>query len=256
MRCRPHPVELLVVTLGLGGSVALIWFPGRGEPRNLPVIPLPDRARPWWAFARADGTVLEVEGDRLRIDLGRTDGLVPGLRFQVCHLYRRGPPSRGPFRVAEKTSGPAEWDRTPLRASVLFTITAMIEVVAVEESTSWCMDLGARRVVNGDPYALFDLRQRIRPPAPGDHVRSPLFHRNEQTEIVFLGDTAQGPYSRERLADWLVSFGVRVAPRISEETCFVVRLGDLNAIELADQQLACEIGVVFLSESELLDYLP
>lgn len=163
-----------------------------------------------------DGEVLVVEFGEIQIDLGRWHGVQPGQRFQAY----RGDGSRG------------EGSR--------LQIVAMMAVTRVEERTSWCKDLGPRRLVDAVHSRIVEVRAANVPVQPGCGLRSPFFEAHEQQVFVLIGARAWG-HSRERLAGLIADSGARVREQVAPE-----RPSRITTKSVSEP----------ITKRELLDYLP
>ena len=165
------------------------------------------------------------------IDLGRRHHLPKNLRFQVYQFVKGG---------RQKIKG-------------------LIEVRRMEDDMSQCAILENQQVQHPITGELVLVPDPQDPLVKGDLIRTPLFDPHEKKTFVFLGkDTKKGYYSADELERKLKEeFGAKIDKQVTQETDYVVILGDLaEDAALQDQQrLASEFGVVFLPEKELLEYL-
>ena len=188
--------------------------------------------RSFGEFSKPDGEVIhaDVSLGYAWIDLGRRHGLPRNLRFQVYQFVKGG---------RQK-------------------IKALIEVRRLEEDMAQCAILEDQQVQHPITGEFVTVPDPEDPVVKGDYIRTPLFDPHEQKTFVFLGkDTKNRYYSREELERKLEELGAKIAKQVTDETDYVVVLGDLaEDVALQDQQrLATEFGVVFLPERELLEYL-
>ena len=188
--------------------------------------------RTFGEFSKPDGEVIhaDVSLGYAWIDLGRRHGLPKNLRFQVYQFVKGG---------RQKVKG-------------------LVEVRRLEDDMSQCAILEDQLVQHPITGELVRVPDKDDPIVKGDLIRTPLFDPHEQKTFVFLGKDAQNRYySREELERKLEEFGAKIHKQVTQETDYVVILGDLaEDATLQDQQrLASEFGVIFLPEKELLEYL-
>jgi cell division septum initiation protein DivIVA len=188
--------------------------------------------RSFGEYSKPDGEVIHADTSLgyAWIDLGRRHGLPRNLRFQVYQFVKGG---------RQKIKG-------------------LIEVRRLEEDMAQCAILEDQQVQHPITGELVTVPDPEDPVVKGDYIRTPLFDPHEQKTFVFLGKDAKNRfYSREELERKLEELGAKIAKQVTDETDYVVVLGDLaEDVALQDQQrLATEFGVVFLPERELLEYL-
>lgn len=181
----------------------------------------------------ADGSVVfaDVGLGYAWIDLGRSHGVKPNMRFQVYQLDQG---------AAQRIKG-------------------MVEVRRLEDDMAQCailQDIELTHPVTGKRLVLPD---RNDPIAKGDLLRSPIFDQDMERTFVFLGDRLQtrNPTLPE-LQKKLVELGAKVAREVSLETDFVVQLSaGEDDVEILDRaKKAAQLNAIFMDEGELLEYIP
>lgn len=182
--------------------------------------------------SRNDGEVVYAEGSQgyAWIDLGRRHGVRPNTRFQVYQFVKGG----------------------------LQRIKGVIEVRRVDEDMAQCAIIEGAEVqhpITGERLITPDPNDPI---VKGDLIRNPFFDADEQRNFVFIGTKLENRYyNLQELQRKIEEFGGKVDRDVSIGTDFVIVLGDTNEdADLQDKiKLATQFGVIFMRESELLEYL-
>jgi NAD-dependent DNA ligase len=183
-------------------------------------------------FSTPDGEVVFADAGLgyAWIDLGQRHGLRRNTRFQVYQFVKGG----------------------------LQKIKGVIEVRRVEEDMAQCAIIENAEVIHpvtGERLTVPDPRDPI---VKGDLIRNPFFDPEEQRTFVFLGTKLDNRYyNLQELQRKIEEFGGKVDREVTIGTDFVVVLGETEGdADIQDKQrIASQFGVIFMRESELLEYL-
>lgn len=164
------------------------------------------------------------------IDLGRRHGLRRNTRFQVYQFVKGG----------------------------MQKIKGVIEVRRVEEDMAQCAIIEGAEVVHPVTGERLTVPDPNDPIVKGDMIRNPFFDADEQRNFVFLGSKLENRYyNLQELQRKIEEFGGKIDRDVNIQSDFVIVLGSTDDdAEMQDKiRLATQFGVIFMRESELLEYL-
>ncbi|MEC9476077.1 MAG: BRCT domain-containing protein [Planctomycetota bacterium] len=115
-----------------------------------------------------------------------------------------------------------------------------VEVLAVQDQFS--------------EVAILENLDRFNPISTGDMIASPFYDKGEIPSFVFAGESAtNGRYSLEDMSRKIELFGGVVSKQVELNTDFVVAVKGYE--DSAQYDLARDLGVTILRETELLDFI-
>lgn len=182
------------------------------------------------AYSKPDGEVVYAEAGLgyAWINLGNENGLRRNLRFQVYQFIKGG---------RQQVKG-------------------VIEVRRVQSKMSQCAILENQEVQDPITGKSLIVPDKNNPVVKGDLIRNPFFDAHEQKVFVFMGKKLKNRYyNLPEVKRKITEAGGKVEKSVSINTHFVVLLDEQEDDFQAKYDRATQFGVIFMRESELLEYL-
>lgn len=188
------------------------------------------KEKTYTTYAKPDGEVVYGEAalGYAWINLGTNHGLRPNTRFLVYQFIKGG---------RQQVKG-------------------VLEVRRIEGDMSQCAILQNQEVTDPITGKIVRVPDRNNPVVRGDLIRNPFFDKEEQKVFVFLGKKLKaGQYNLPEIRRKISEAGGKVEKSVSIATHFVVLLDDKGDDFQAKYDRATQFGVIFMRETELLEYL-
>jgi len=193
--------------------------------------------RSFWETAKPDGevTFADAKLGYAWIDLGKTQGLRRGTRFQVYQNAKGGRQR----------------------------VKALCEVKKVDQDSAQVAILPDYEYYDQETKEKSVLPTENDPVVKGDLLRSvwfpdgrPVYEKDANPKFFFLGKNVGNRfYNKNELAKKIEEFGGKVLPELTAEVNYVVVLPKGEDDDAKNYEKAVLFGTTFLKEDELLDFI-